>query len=290
MSTLEAPSPAERGRVGDGALLEGPVSQPPPGSRGEGSGALAVVDGLACATIAFGGAALAYALDPVPWLAGSVGHDVPAFVVAFLRALLGEHGGAAAIALPFALLGPLGVGIYRGRVDRLVSGLAAAGAASGAVVGLLAFEEARAPSSFLLRAGLPVVLGVLLSRLGTRFHRPDEPWREEARRGPVDATPALAVKIAQARLPLIIRVLLAPVGLALLPVALAGIVFIRCYQLGLSRFLPPQCRFEPSCSRYGLEAFFRLGAVKGFLLTAFRVARCQPFCRAGHDPVPGAHG
>ncbi|HZU98518.1 MAG TPA: membrane protein insertion efficiency factor YidD [Planctomycetota bacterium] len=74
--------------------------------------------------------------------------------------------------------------------------------------------------------------------------------------------------------------------MALLPVGFLGVVLIRCYQLSIARLLPPQCRFEPSCSRYGLQAFARYGALKGFLLTALRLGRCHPFCRAGHDPLP----
>lgn len=62
---------------------------------------------------------------------------------------------------------------------------------------------------------------------------------------------------------------------------------IRLYQLTLSRLLPPgTCRFYPSCSRYGFEAIQKHGAVRGSLLAAWRVLRCNPFNPGGYDPVP----
>jgi putative membrane protein insertion efficiency factor len=47
-----------------------------------------------------------------------------------------------------------------------------------------------------------------------------------------------------------------------------------------------QCRFEPSCSRYAAEAVQTHGAVKGSALAAWRICRCQPWGKCGHDPVP----
>lgn len=61
---------------------------------------------------------------------------------------------------------------------------------------------------------------------------------------------------------------------------------IRLYQLTISRALPPSCRFYPSCSRYGYEAIRRYGIVKGGLLAAWRILRCNPFNPGGYDPVP----
>ena len=62
--------------------------------------------------------------------------------------------------------------------------------------------------------------------------------------------------------------------------------FIRLYQMTLSRLLPPSCRFEPTCSHYGHEAFRRFGFFKGGYLTVKRVGRCHPFNPGGYDPVP----
>ena len=62
---------------------------------------------------------------------------------------------------------------------------------------------------------------------------------------------------------------------------------IRLYQLTFSRLMPINtCRFYPSCSRYGFEAVRRYGFVKGSLMAAWRVLRCNPFNPGGFDPVP----
>ncbi|HKP94937.1 MAG TPA: membrane protein insertion efficiency factor YidD [Fibrobacteria bacterium] len=50
------------------------------------------------------------------------------------------------------------------------------------------------------------------------------------------------------------------------------------------------CRFEPTCSHYAVEAIETRGLGMGILLTAFRIARCHPFCKGGWDPVPVAPG
>jgi putative membrane protein insertion efficiency factor len=51
-------------------------------------------------------------------------------------------------------------------------------------------------------------------------------------------------------------------------------------------WLGNQCRFEPTCSRYALEALERHGAAAGSYLAAVRIARCAPWCAGGCDPVP----
>jgi uncharacterized protein len=61
---------------------------------------------------------------------------------------------------------------------------------------------------------------------------------------------------------------------------------IRVYIATLSWLMGGQCRFTPSCSRYGLEAIEKHGALKGWGLAVWRVCRCHPFCNGGYDPVP----
>ena len=61
---------------------------------------------------------------------------------------------------------------------------------------------------------------------------------------------------------------------------------IRFYQTAVSPLFPPRCRFIPTCSQYGLEAIERFGALKGGLLTLWRILRCNPWSRGGYDPVP----
>ena len=64
------------------------------------------------------------------------------------------------------------------------------------------------------------------------------------------------------------------------------IAAIRFYRKGISPLKPPVCRFVPTCSQYGLEAIERYGAARGGWLLVKRLARCQPFCKGGYDPVP----
>ena len=66
------------------------------------------------------------------------------------------------------------------------------------------------------------------------------------------------------------------------------IVLVKGYRLLLSPWLGSDCRFEPSCSAYSLQALQRHGAGRGSYLTLKRLARCQPWCEGGHDPVPPA--
>ena len=62
---------------------------------------------------------------------------------------------------------------------------------------------------------------------------------------------------------------------------------IRGYQKFLSPLkLQPSCRFTPTCSAYAIQAFQKRGFVIGFILTVYRILRCQPFCVGGYDPVP----
>ncbi len=64
------------------------------------------------------------------------------------------------------------------------------------------------------------------------------------------------------------------------------IAVVKAYRLVLSPWLGSACRFEPTCSRYALEALERHGAAAGSYLTLRRLARCHPWCAGGCDPVP----
>ncbi|HOJ94677.1 membrane protein insertion efficiency factor YidD [Fervidobacterium sp. 2310opik-2] len=61
---------------------------------------------------------------------------------------------------------------------------------------------------------------------------------------------------------------------------------IRFYQKYISPLKPPTCRFEPTCSTYTYQAVERFGILKGLLLGFWRVLRCNPLSKGGHDPVP----
>ncbi|MFH0892905.1 MAG: membrane protein insertion efficiency factor YidD [Bacteroidota bacterium] len=61
---------------------------------------------------------------------------------------------------------------------------------------------------------------------------------------------------------------------------------IKLYQLALSPYLPPSCRFEPSCSVYALGVLKKFGLFQGSYLAARRIFSCNPWGRSGYDPVP----
>lgn len=65
--------------------------------------------------------------------------------------------------------------------------------------------------------------------------------------------------------------------LALLP--------IRLYQRIVSPLLPRRCRYHPSCSNYAVQAVERFGILRGSVLAAWRVLRCNPWSDGGFDPV-----
>jgi putative membrane protein insertion efficiency factor len=61
---------------------------------------------------------------------------------------------------------------------------------------------------------------------------------------------------------------------------------IRYYQKYISPYKWTKCPYIPTCSAYGLEAVQKYGALKGGLLAAWRILRCNPFSHGGYDPVP----
>lgn len=65
----------------------------------------------------------------------------------------------------------------------------------------------------------------------------------------------------------------------------AVLSLIKLYKAFISPFLPPACRFEPTCSEYTKQAVEKYGAIKGSWLGLKRILRCQPFSKGGYDPV-----
>ena len=61
---------------------------------------------------------------------------------------------------------------------------------------------------------------------------------------------------------------------------------VALYRVAISPWLGNNCRFEPSCSAYAMEALRLHGAFRGTLLTTKRIARCHPWGGSGYDPVP----
>ena len=64
------------------------------------------------------------------------------------------------------------------------------------------------------------------------------------------------------------------------------VFIIKNYKKYFSPALPRAYRFTPTSSEYTIEAFEVHGAFVGFFLTAYRLLRCNPFCKGGYDPVP----
>lgn len=65
-----------------------------------------------------------------------------------------------------------------------------------------------------------------------------------------------------------------------------AIFLIRGYQWLLSPVLGANCRFQPSCSQYAIEAIQEHGLLRGVRFALCRVGRCHPWGGAGPDPVP----
>lgn len=68
--------------------------------------------------------------------------------------------------------------------------------------------------------------------------------------------------------------------------AVSAIVFlVRAYQVSKSFFLPPSCRFHPTCSAYAIDALRKYGLVKGSWKAIKRIGRCHPLHPGGYDPA-----
>lgn len=80
---------------------------------------------------------------------------------------------------------------------------------------------------------------------------------------PIDDTPNLPARFARA-------------------FAIAPIVV---YRTVVSPALPRRCKYEPTCSRYAIDAVGSYGILKGFVLAVWRVLRCNPWSDGGYDPV-----
>jgi uncharacterized protein len=70
------------------------------------------------------------------------------------------------------------------------------------------------------------------------------------------------------------------------PARTAVVALILVYRRTVGVLVAGRCRFHPTCSAYALEAVRAHGAVKGTVLSAWRVLRCSPLTSGGLDPVP----
>ena len=60
---------------------------------------------------------------------------------------------------------------------------------------------------------------------------------------------------------------------------------IRLYQRAISPALPRTCKYHPTCSQYAIGAIRRFGILRGLVLAAWRLLRCNPWSHGGIDPV-----
>jgi putative membrane protein insertion efficiency factor len=80
----------------------------------------------------------------------------------------------------------------------------------------------------------------------------------------------------------------APVSTPSWPARLARTLIsapIIAYQRVISPAIPRRCKYEPSCSRYAVDAIRRYGILRGLVLAGWRLLRCNPWSYGGYDPV-----
>jgi len=65
---------------------------------------------------------------------------------------------------------------------------------------------------------------------------------------------------------------------------------VRAYRLIFSPWVGHNCRYQPTCSAYAMDALERHGAVRGVILSIRRIGRCHPWGGDGYDPVPDKNG
>ena len=64
------------------------------------------------------------------------------------------------------------------------------------------------------------------------------------------------------------------------------LLLVQIYRYTISPWLGANCRYQPTCSAYAVEALQKHGAFRGTALAAKRIARCHPWGDSGYDPVP----
>jgi putative membrane protein insertion efficiency factor len=60
---------------------------------------------------------------------------------------------------------------------------------------------------------------------------------------------------------------------------------VNAYQRFISPALPRRCKYYPTCSAYAIDAVREFGVLRGLVLAAWRLLRCNPFSHGGYDPV-----
>jgi len=60
---------------------------------------------------------------------------------------------------------------------------------------------------------------------------------------------------------------------------------IRLYQRLRPETVVPRCKYHPTCSEYAVESIRTYGVLRGLVLAAWRIVRCNPWSHGGYDPV-----
>ena len=60
---------------------------------------------------------------------------------------------------------------------------------------------------------------------------------------------------------------------------------VHAYRAVVSPLLGPRCKYHPTCSRYALDAIREVGVLRGAILAAWRLLRCNPWSHGGVDHV-----
>jgi putative membrane protein insertion efficiency factor len=60
---------------------------------------------------------------------------------------------------------------------------------------------------------------------------------------------------------------------------------VLLYRVTLGKLVGGQCRFQPSCSQYAIDAVNKHGAIRGAWMAIKRIIRCHPFSSGGYDPA-----
>ena len=58
---------------------------------------------------------------------------------------------------------------------------------------------------------------------------------------------------------------------------------VRLYQRVISPVIPRRCKYHPSCSEYAVQSIQRFGILRGLVLAAWRLMRCNPWSHGGVD-------
>lgn len=67
--------------------------------------------------------------------------------------------------------------------------------------------------------------------------------------------------------------------------ALAGVALLRLYRLTVSPLYGDRCKYHPTCSQYALDAVREVGLLRGAVLAAWRLLRCNPWSHGGVDRI-----